>query len=520
MNKLYYGDNLTWLQKHDEFPNESVDLIYLDPPFNSNTDYNLIFSEKSGEKSEAQWRAFDDTWKWEKVASHTALLELAVIAPSVSEFIRWLSRHGDSKSTSMAAYLSMMAVRLLELHRILKSTGSIYLHCDPTASHYLKILLDVIFSRNNFRNEIVWKRATPIGGKIKSKMMPRDHDNILHYSKSKYTTYNAQYIPYSEHYINTYFKYVNEDGRRYRIQTLGDYSEKSRELFRRQGRIYRSREGKEALIQYLDESKGVLADDIWVDIIGLQHKAFQKQSSKEKLGYPTQKPELLLERIINTSSNEGDIVLDPFCGCGTAIVVANKLNRKWVGIDVTYLAINLVEKRLVDKFGKGVRGTYKVYGDPFDFKSAQELFDQDSKDKHAFELWALKLVNARPRLKDGGVDGVIGFIDENDDPKRIIVQVKGGVSLIPSIIRDLDGTVKNENAVIGLLITLHQPTKGMYEYANHAGDYKTAQREKPFPLLQIRTVNELLEGKQFDLPISKKPEKILYTEHERREFLF
>jgi hypothetical protein len=187
---------------------------------------------------------------------------------------------------------------------------------------------------------------------------------------------------------------------------------------------------------------------------------------------------------------------------------------------VTYLAINLIEGRLIDNFGNEIVGTYKVYGDPMDFKSAQELFVSDSKDKHAFELWALKLVNARPRARDGGVDGIIGFIDSEDNPRRIVVQVKGGSTLIPTIIRDLHGTVQKENAVMGLLITLHSPTKGMYEYANHAGDYKTTQREKPFPLLQIRTISELLEGKPFDLPVSKKLDRMLYTEQERREFLF
>jgi hypothetical protein len=201
-------------------------------------------------------------------------------------------------------------------------------------------------------------------------------------------------------------------------------------------------------------------------------------------------------------------------------VAAEKLNRKWVGIDVTYLAINLIERRLVDNFEDKVRNTYRIYGDPYDFKSAKELFDKDSKDKHAFELWALKLVNARPRAKDGGVDGIIGFLDDDDNPRRIVVQVKGGSTLIPTIMRDLHGTVQNEAAVMGLLITLHKPTRGIYEYANHAGDYKTTQRDKPFPLLQIRTIDELLEGKTFDLPVSKKPQKVAYTEQDKKEFLF
>ena len=535
MNRLYYGDNLSWLQKHDEFPNESVDLIYLDPPFNSNPDYNLIFNQKSGEKSQAQWKAFDDTWKWEKESAHQALLELTTLAPSVSEFIRWLSRHGDTKSTSMAAYLSMMAIRLLELHRVLKSTGSIYLHCDATAGHYLKVIMDVIFGAKNFRNEIIWQKIRVT--KAQTRGFGNVNDLILFYTKSDKFVFHPQFRELDPKYIESHYKKDQKTGKLYTDVSMlqrgsgaprrfGDvlltppegrhwiWSQERIDQAMKDGLIIFTSKGRPRKVQYIDDIEGDVVDNIWTDISPINSQ------SKERLPYPTQKPLALLERIINSSSNKDDIILDPFCGCGTAIVAANKLNRKWIGIDVTYLAINLVERRLIDNFDNEVQGTYRVHGDPLDFTSAQELFVRDSKDKHAFELWALKLVNARPRLKDGGVDGVIGFIDENDDPKRIIVQVKGGASLIPSIIRDLDGTVKNENAVMGLLITLHQPTKGMYKYANHAGDYKTAQREKPFPLLQIRTVSELLEGKLFDLPTSKKPEKILYTERERREFLF
>ena len=224
---------------------------------------------------------------------------------------------------------------------------------------------------------------------------------------------------------------------------------------------------------------------------------------KERSGYPTQKPEGILERIMLSTSKEGDVVLDPFCGCGTTVAVANRLNRTWKGIDVTYLAIDHIENRLIDNFGIDVKKTYTVHGKPYDVASAQALFDRDKKDKHAFELWALSLIHgARSRIRDSGVDGIIGFSDDNE-PRKIVIQVKGGSTLIPSIMRDLDGTVKNEGAAMGLLISLHTPTKGMYEYATHAGDYKSNQRDKPFPLLQIKTVQELFEEKTFDLPLIK-----------------
>ena len=518
-NKLYYGDNLVWLQDKTHFPDESVDLIYLDPPFNSNTDYNLIFSEKEGSKSQAQLKAFDDTWKWEKEASHTAQLELAVTAPPVSELIRWISRQGDKKSTSMAAYLAMMTIRLLELHRILKPTGSIYLHCDPSASHYLKTIMDRIFGAENFSNEIVWRRQNAKG--LAFTRFASNHDVILRYTKSNKWIWNPQYKEHDPKYLHKFYRFIDEDtGRRYRLADLTNPNKDRPNLIyeflgvtrvwrwtkeRMQdayniGLIVQSAHGKvPQLKRYLDEQEGTPVDDLWDDILPIQAQ------SKERLGYPTQKPLALLERIIKSSSNEGDVVFDPFCGCGTTIVAAKKLNRQWTGIDVTYLAIDLIEKRLVDKFGTDIKGAYKVYGNPYDFASAKALFDKDKKDKHAFELWALSLVNARSRIKDSGVDGIIGFIDNDNNTKRIVVQVKGGESLTPTIMRDLHGTVQNEDAVMGLLISLHKPTRGFYEYATHAGDYKTIQRDKPFPLLQIRTIEELLSGRMFDLPMSKKP---------------
>ena len=310
-NKLYLGDNLEVLRT---LKSDSIDLIYIDPPFFSGRNYNVIWGDSN------EVRSFEDIWEG-----------------GITSYLIWLN------------------ARLWEMKRVLKKTGSIYVHCDWHASHYIKTEMDKIFGYENFRNEIIWKRATPIGGKVKSKMMPHDFDSIIYYSKTQDTPYYNKYLEYSQNYLDNYFKYIDKDGRRYRIQTLGDYSEKSKELFRKAGKIYKSRDGKEALIQYLDESKGVLLDDVWTDVIGIQSKAFQKQSSTEKIGYPTQKPEALLQRIIEASSKEGDIVADFFVGGGTTCAVAQKLKRKFIGCDSSRVAISVTQDRLV-KIGEEMSG--------------------------------------------------------------------------------------------------------------------------------------------------------------------
>jgi site-specific DNA-methyltransferase (adenine-specific) len=526
-NALYYGDNLVWLRRHDFFPSEFVDLIYLDPPFNSNADYNVIFSEPSGAESQAQLQAFDDTWKWNSEASAIAQNELAQRSPELSDFISWLGRKRGKTYQSMAAYLGMMAVRLIELHRALKATGSIYLHCDSTASHYLKMVMDSIFGIDNFRNEIVWKRQTAHKG---TERYGKIHDILLCYSKSKKVKWHPQFTSFSQGYIDRFYCHIDEDGRRYTLSDLmaagvrhgssgmlwhgidpttrgrhWQFTIEDLDKLDKEGRIYHSpKGGVPRYKRYLDEMKGVAPQDIWLDIPPVQ------AHSKEKLGYQTQKPESLLERIISQSSDEGDIVLDPFCGCGTALIVANKLKRRWIGVDITHLAIFLIEQRLKDSFGELIKDTYKVYGDPEDIESAKDLWRRDPKE---FELWALSLVGARPRARDGGVDGVMGFVDEGRQTKRIIVQVKGGENLNPTIIRDLIGTVDNEKAAIGLLITLHKPTSGMVQAAVHADYYNSPLWNKSFPRIQIRTIEELLiEGKRFDLPPQvttlKKAERI------------
>jgi site-specific DNA-methyltransferase (adenine-specific) len=517
-NALYYGDNLVWLRKHDNFPSKSVDLIYLDPPFNSNADYNVIFSEPSGAESQAQLRAFDDTWKWDNEASAIAQNELAQRSPELSDFISWLGRQRGKTYQSTAAYLGMMAVRLIELHRVLKESGSIYLHCDSTASHYLKMVMDSIFGADNFRNEIVWKR---FNFHADAKRFGKVSDRILFYSKSAAYKFNRIRADFSKEYVDSKFTHYEPDGRRFRLSDLNPpagrgpvyeyhgvtkawrYTKEKMLKLEAEGRIYTGSKVPQ-LKRYLKELEGQAIHDMWSDIPLINSQA------KERLGYPTQKPEALLERMIEASSDEDDIVLDPFCGCGTALIAANKLKRKWIGIDITHLAIFLIEQRLKDSFGESIKDTYKVYGNPEDVESAKDLWRRDPKE---FELWALSLVKARPRARDGGVDGVLGFVDEGRQTKRIVVQVKGGENLAPTIIRDLIGTVDDEKAAIGLLITLHKPTSGMVKGAVHANFYHSPLWNKSFPRIQIRTIQELLiEGKGFDLPPQvttlKKAERI------------
>lgn len=459
-NALFYGDNLVWLRDQRYFPDESIDLIYLDPPFNSKADYNLIFNEPNKAKSQAQIKAFDDTWNWDSNASAIALNELAQNRPQVAELVSWLSKQGRSFS-SIAAYLSIMAVRLLELHRILKPSGSLYLHCDPTASHYLKLVLDQVFGVTNFRNEIAWCYRA---GGIPRKGYPSKHDILLFYTKGKEFTFNHEYIPYTEGTLQ-----------RGLTKVKGKYFAKGL------------------------RAEGTPIQDWWVDI-----PKVLSPTAREMLGYPTQKPLSLLERIIRISSDEGNVLLDPFCGCGTTIVAAQGLKRYWLGIDVTWLAIDLIEKRLKATYGTEALGKYEIHGKPYDMASAEALA---KKSKKEFEIWAISLVGAAPREHDGGVDGIFGFVEKDKEIRTIIVQVKGGDALNPGMVRDLIGTVKKEGAAIGLLVTLREPSDGMKALAVHSDTYKSELWDKGFPSIQIRTVNELLTGKGFDLPPTQSPLK-------------
>jgi site-specific DNA-methyltransferase (adenine-specific) len=521
-NTLFSGDNLPILREH--IPSESVDLVYLDPPFNSNRSYNVLFKDESGISSEAQITAFDDTWHWGKIAEETYYdliakvpVEIAKMIGSVREFIG---------ANQMMAYLVMMTNRLIELHRVLKSTGSLYLHCDPTVSHYLKVILDAIFGPQNFRNEIMWRR-------IHSHNDPKNYGNVLdsifYYVKSQVGfTWNRVFIPYTQEYIDTYYRHVDESGRRYQLVSLRSpqprpnltYDYKGykphpigwavslgvMEQLDKDGRLYFPIDKNGAIREkyYLDEMPGVPLQNSWDDIGPISAQA------TERLGYPTQKPLALLERIIQASSNPGDIVLDPFCGCGTAVAAAQKLNRRWIGIDITFLSITLQKYRLKDMFGISEGVDYDVVGEPTNLTEARQLARDD---RYQFQWWALSLVKAKPvggeegskkgkKGSDKGIDGVINFID---DPKgkssSIIVQVKSG-HIKSGDIRDLIGTVENQKAALGVFVCLDEPTPDMTTEAVKAGYYISDRRQQNYPKIQILTVKALLSGAQIQMPPS------------------
>jgi len=512
-NHLYYGDNLAVLR--DSIADDSVDLIYLDPPFNSNASYNLLFKGPSGNDSAAQIEAFDDTWHWGE-ESEAAFQQVrqsgngaaAAMLNAMRSFL------GDN---DMMAYLAMMAVRLLELHRVLKPTGSLYLHCDPTASHYLKILLDAVFGARCFKNEIVWKRSDAHNdGKQGAKQYGRVHDVILFYTASEKWEFNTQYAPLPERTINSWYRNVeSETGRRFNKADLtaakggGDtsfewkgvrppagrfwaYSKENMEKMEREGRLVYSKTGRPYMKRYLDESRGVSLQSVWTDISMLRGIQSTGERS-ERLGYPTQKPVALLERIVSASSNPGDIVLDPFCGCGTTVHAAERLGRNWIGIDVTHLAIGLIEKRLRDAFPQVA---FTTHGVPQDLAGARDLARRGREDKNyyfEFEKWALSLIAAQPgnlgkKGADRGIDGNIYF----GKTARAIVSVKAGDNVSVAMIRDLRGVIERENAEIGIFLTLTPPKRTMTAEAAAAGQYQMDGFD-PVPRIQIVTIEDALD---------------------------
>ena len=541
-NKLYFGDNLGILRR--EVPGSSVDLIYLDPPFNSNATYNVLFKEKSGEESAAQITAFEDTWQW-SMEAEAVYKEIVTSGPRkladlMQALLAFLGRN------DMMAYLVMMAIRLVELHRALKPTGSIYLHCDPTASHYLKLVLDAIFGHGRFLNEVAWKRSSAHSDtKQGMKRCGRIHDVLFIYTKSESYTWRSIYTPYTKEYLESEYRHVSEDGRRYKETDLtaakpgGDvkykwrvkrlmakgrrweadltdeymrprkgfeykavspyggrfwaYSKQNLVEFARSGHLIHRSTGMPRLVQYADEMPGIPVQDLWSDI--------SPAMGTEDLGYPTQKPNALLKRIINLSSNEGDLVLDPFCGCGTAIAAAEELKRRWIGIDITYLAINLVQRRLRDSFAEQL-SPYEIIGAPTDVQGAEALKEISP---HQFEWWAVDLVNARPakdhkKGADTGIDGYINFFDDRSgQAKQVIVQVKSGYVGVNHV-RDLKGVLDREKAAIGALITLREPTKPMLTEAAATGFYESKDFPGRYPRLQILTIAELLAGKKLEYP--------------------
>ena len=523
---------------------ETVDLVYLDPPFNSAQSYNAFFQEKDGTAAASQIHAFEDTWHWDietKRAYDAVTEEPGKVSDVMQAFYTFLG------GNDMMAYLTMMSSRLVELRRVLKPTGSLYLHCDPTASHYLKLLCDAILGKDKFRNEIIWKRSSSHSDtKQGMRRCGRIHDVVLFYTKADKYTHNPVFTSYDDSYVEGSYKFIDEKGRRYREGDLtaakpgGDvsyewrvkrlidsrerwladvedeykkpkqgweylgvppysgrfwaYSKENMVKMWNEGKIVHRSTGFPQFKRYLAEQPGVSLQDIWLDINPLSG------SEKERLDYPTQKPVELLERIISMSTNPGDVVLDPFCGCGTTIDAAEKLGRKWIGIDITQLATSLIKNRLRDTYGDKIE--IITIGEPTTPNEASVLAEQD---KFQFQWWALGLVSARPVEQKKGADhGIDGKILFRDDPKaarpeQIIIQVKGGKTGVKDV-RDLRGVVEREKAAIGILISLQPPTGPMETEAASAGFYEHKTIKKKFPRLQLRTVRELMDGKGIERP--------------------
>ncbi len=520
-NLLYYGDNLDILRRY--IPDESVDIVYLDPPFNSDRNYNVIFKNEAGRKSDAQLLAFEDTWHWgpSAEATYAYLTNTARnegrIPETVSTLIAAL-RKGIGEN-QMMAYLVEMSVRLVELRRVMKQTGSLYLHCDPTASHYLKVILDGIFDADRFLSEIVWKRTSAHSSANRPGPV---HDVILMYAKGLEPKWRPLFQPYDPDYVALFFEMKDPDGRRWKRMDLTgagirhgatglpwrgiDVTAKGRhwgyppdELDRLDavGRIHwpHREGGMPRLKQYLEDMPGVPLQDVWTDIRPIHNLA------TERLGYPTQKPEALLERIIASSSDPGDVILDPFCGCGTALIAAQKLGRSWIGIDITYLAIAVMRARLKDTFGLA---DVPVKGQPTEVEGARQLA-QSPEGRYQFQWWALGLVDAKPlggiekKGADRGVDGAISFTDKNGDLSQVLVSVKSG-HVNSAMVRDLKGTIEREKAAIGLFVTLEEPTKEMKLEADTAGLWRSDMWKRDYPRIQILTIADLLSGKKPQLP--------------------
>jgi len=531
MNRLYYGDNLDWLSDTRAFPDGCVDLVYLDPPFNSNATYSQLFKSPDGKTADSQIEAFEDTWSWGISAEAAYDRVLTSGNTDVAQLLQ--AMRGFLHDNAMMAYLAMMAARLIELHRVLKDTGSLYLHCDPTASHYLKLLLDGVFGATNFRNEITWKRTGVHGD---SKTWSRVSDTILFYTKGAKFTWNDPIEAHSQKYIGSHYGSMNANGRKYQLTSMVSPSPRPNMTYEWNGfpppalgwRFSRERMGeleakaliwyprnadgtlntskRPRFIRYLDEQLGTRVTTIWSDIPPINARA------QERLGYPTQKPLALLERIIAASSNPGDVVLDPFCGCGTAVHAAEKLGRRWIGIDITYLSIALIEKRLRKAF-PGI--AFDTAGLPKSLADAEELARRD---KHEFQKWIVTWIGGQPwrggqKGADGGIDGLIFFqgakqVPRKNDPtemdtvmthEKAILSVKGGQAKGVGWVSELVETIGREKAALGILLTAVLPTREMEARAAAAGFFETGLHAK-VPRIQIFTLAELFAGKRPVVP--------------------
>jgi site-specific DNA-methyltransferase (adenine-specific) len=536
INRLYYGDNLDVMREH--LADESIDLIYLDPPFNSNASYNILFKSPAGAGADASIEAFDDSWSWGPTAS-SALMDITQSGNHKLHVLMQAMKTAIGEN-AMMAYLAMMAVRLVELHRVLKPTGSLYLHCDPTASHYLKLVLDAVFGPEHYRSEIIWKRTSSHNS---AKRWGPVHDTIFYYVKSDSAAWNEVFESYDEKYLDRFYRFEDENGR-YRIGDLtgagvrkgdsgkawrdydpttsgrhwaiptgaikraginGDFEALSPqdklERLDTIGLIYWPPKGKVPQFKrYLENDRGAPVQDMITDIGPISSQA------QERLGYPTQKPRALLERIIAASSNPGDVVLDPFCGCGTAVDAAQKLGRQWIGIDVTHLAIGLIEKRMREGYGENL--TFETIGSPKNLASAQRLAVDDP---HQFQHWITLKLGGYPWMGgkkggDKGVDGYFYYIGDDGSTQTGVISVKAGNNVNPAMVRDLGRVMERDGHNLGVFICAVMPTKGMVDEANSHGMFEThfggdtGLVGNRYSKLQTFTLAELFQDKRPKLP--------------------
>ncbi len=530
-NRLFYADNLVALRDH--VADESVDLVYLDPPFNSNASYNILFRSPAGHAAESQIQAFEDSWHWNNAAEDAFEQVLRSGQTRAFELLR--AMRAFLGENDMMAYLSMMAIRLIELHRVLKPTGSLYLHCDPTASHYLKLLLDAVFGPTNYRNEITWKRQSAHSDA--KNRFAEVADTIFFYTKSGSARFTPRYAAHDPEYIAKFYRHDDNDGRGpYRMADASSPNPRPNLIYEWRGypppakgwryqpetmqRLHDDRRlhypakpdgtpdlsKRIALKRYLGEQQGSIVTNVWTDIPPLHSQA------QERLGYPTQKPLALLERIISASSSEGDLVLDPFCGCGTAIHAAEKLGRRWIGIDITHLAISAIERRMKDAFPNVA---FTVEGVPRDLASALDLA---ARNKYQFQWWAVSLVDGMPldgRRKgaDGGIDGLIYFKPDGRRTEKALISVKGGQHVGVAMVRELHSAMEREKAPIGIFITAHDPTGPMLREAAAVGRF-TDEFGRGWPRLQILTLRDLFQGKRPAIPF---PDPLAAIRKARRE---
>jgi len=494
MNKLYYGDCLEVLQSSIE--DESIDLIYIDPPFNSKHAYNVLFESIDMTDTKAQKEAFKDTWS--RVIYYEELNQIIDLNRDVYKYLKTLDELPLSKG--VVSYLTLMAHRIIYMREKLKESGSFYLHCDPTMSHYLKVVCDLIFGHRSFRNEIVWCYKERERSK---NQYNRKHDIILFYTK-KYGkhifNYSEAMYDYSDVTLRK-FKYIDKDGRRFRIRGKG--SPEAGKWWKKTD-IPLSDENEYTYRQYLDETKGALPRD-WFEM------PFINQAAKERLGYPTQKPEALLERIIKVSSNKKSVVADFFCGCGTTVAVAQKLGRKWIGVDISHLAIRLVFDRLLSPYD----GNPKVYskilnnieinGFPKDIASAKDLAEKTDKSRMKFQDWVVEImmkgVSNPKKVADGGYDGYLTFNKSEKDKDIILIEVKSGKCGVGKL-RSFINTVEQEKANFGVFVCFQEfVTPEMEKLAKQQGCYKPELWGNKYDIIQIITVEDLLIGNSVQYPV-------------------